>query len=144
LKLIQDNFAMSENFHASGKTGLSVPEGSPAFYATPYRQVDVNDPVSWEAVITWWTDNYQRRERRRGREDTELHQQGLARIVQPAIKCRGSECHGIIYGPEYLLLVILERLRADAPSCPWNQNVAVIPPLHAASAAQRGRFFTRA
>lgn len=32
-------------------------------------------------------------------------------LVQPAVKCRGSEYLRIIYGPEYLLSVNLERLR---------------------------------
>jgi protein phosphatase len=41
---------------------------------------------------------------------------GRRGLVQPAIKCRGSEYLRIIYGPEYLLPENLGRLR--------NRNVA--------------------
>jgi PNKP (polynucleotide 5'-kinase/3'-phosphatase) family adenylyltransferase-like protein len=41
---------------------------------------------------------------------------GRRGLVQPAIKCRGSEYLRIIYGPEYLLPENLSRLR--------NRNVA--------------------
>jgi protein phosphatase len=38
------------------------------------------------------------------------------RLIQPALKCRGSEYLRIIYGPEYLLPQNLHRLRRRAVS----------------------------
>ncbi len=80
--------------------------------ATPYRTVDVTDPVSEHACIEWWdglTAN--------GGEGIVVKPlpfvaRSKRGLVQPAVKCRGREYLRIIYGPEYTLPQHLERLRS--------------------------------
>jgi len=80
--------------------------------ATPWLQVDLNDPASCEAAAAWWTEITSA-----GNEGTvvkplQFISKGRRGYAQPAVKCRGSEYLRIIYGPEYLLPANLERLRA--------------------------------
>ena len=80
--------------------------------ATPYRVVDVTDPMSERACIEWWEQLTQN-----GGEGTVVKPlpfvaRGRRGLVQPAVKCRGREYLRIIYGPEYTLPEHLERLRS--------------------------------
>lgn len=95
-------------------------EADPAlFSATVFKVVDFNNPSSVEKTITWWTELT-----RKGGEgmvvkpyDFICFDQGnQTDLLQPAIKCRGSEYLRIIYGPEYDLPQNIERLK--------NQNMA--------------------
>jgi protein phosphatase len=81
-------------------------------FATPYLQVDLNDPASEAAAIAWWEDLTGR-----GGEGMVIKPLGFItrrgqRLIQPALKCRGPEYLRLIYGPEYSLPENLERLRA--------------------------------
>jgi protein phosphatase len=83
----------------------------PLLRATPWRLVSTLDEAQCRAAIDWWM------------EMTEAGGEGFVvkprsyvgrssgRIVQPAVKCRGREYLRIIYGPDYLELQHLERLR---------------------------------
>lgn len=78
---------------------------------TGLRFVDLEDADSIRAAVDWWT------------EMTAAGGEGMVvkpldfipthkdRLIQPAMKCRGSEYLRIIYGPEYDLDGNLERLK---------------------------------
>lgn len=79
--------------------------------ATPYKVITVNDPDSVVEGVAWW----QALTRRGGEgmvvKPADFIVQGKRGLVQPAVKCRGSEYLRIIYGPSYDLPENLERLR---------------------------------
>ncbi len=84
----------------------------PMLLATPYKVIDVTDPISQSEGVAWWealTD--------RGGEGMVVKPfafvaKGRRGLIQPAVKCRGSEYLRIIYGPEYTAPENIERLRA--------------------------------
>jgi len=80
--------------------------------ATPYKVVDLSEPLAEFEVTRWWEDLT-----RTGGEGMVVKPfDFIARsdrgLVQPAVKVRGSEYLRIIYGPEYTLPSNLERLRS--------------------------------
>jgi len=80
--------------------------------ATPFQIVELQDEKSVEGAVAWWTN--MTAEGREGMVVKPLNfvAEGRRGVTQPAIKCRGAEYLRIIYGPEYLLPVNLERLRS--------------------------------
>jgi protein phosphatase len=80
--------------------------------ATPFRQVDLNDPASCEAATAWWTGLTSAGNEGMVVKPLDFISKGRRGYAQPAVKCRGPEYLRIIYGPEYLLPENLERLRA--------------------------------
>jgi protein phosphatase len=80
--------------------------------ATPHRVVDVTNAEEVAAGVAWWEELTSR-----GGEGMVVKPldfipaRGQKRLVQPAVKCRGSEYLRIIYGPEYTPQEHLERLR---------------------------------
>jgi protein phosphatase len=80
--------------------------------ATPFRQVDLNDTSSCEAATVWWTELTSTGNEGMVVKPLDFISKGRRGFAQPAIKCRGPEYLGIIYGPEYLLPENLERLRS--------------------------------
>ncbi len=81
------------------------------FRATPYKVVDTKDDGSIKEAVDWWLDLTQK-----GGEgmvvkpyDFIAHQK--EELLQPAVKCRGSEYLRIIYGPEYDMPENIERLK---------------------------------
>ena len=70
-------------------------------------------------AVFWMNDFRNGASRPAGREGMvvkplDFISKGRRGIAQPAIKCRGPEYLRIIYGPEYLLPVNLERLKSRA------------------------------
>ncbi len=72
------------------------------FRKTIYKEVDVNDEVSVQDLIDWWLELTLT-----GGEGMVVKpldfvvQTKKGELLQPAVKCRGSEYLRIIYGPEY-------------------------------------------
>ena len=79
--------------------------------ATSYMVVDVTDPSSEAAGINWWTELTRRGGEGMVVKPLDFITKGSRGLVQPAMKCRGSEYLRIIYGPEYSLPEHLTRLR---------------------------------
>lgn len=81
------------------------------FRITPYKIIDTEDERSIEAAVNWWLELT-----KKGGEgmvvkpyDFVVHtKKGL---LQPAVKCRGSEYLRIIYGPEYDMPENITRLK---------------------------------
>lgn len=82
--------------------------------ATPYMLVDVNDPESVERGIQWWQELTSRGGEGMVVKPSIFIAKGNGGIVQPAVKCRGSEYLRIIYGPEYDVPANINRLRSRA------------------------------
>lgn len=90
-----------------------IAEADPAlFVATPHHVVDLSDPASVGAATDWWVDLTGRGGEGMVVKSWDWVVKGPRGLVQPAIKCRGSEYLRIIYGPEYTLPSHLDRLRA--------------------------------
>jgi protein phosphatase len=79
--------------------------------ATPYKIVDLTNPASVEEGISWWTELTARGGEGMVIKPLDFIARQRNGIIQPAIKCRGSEYLRIIYGPEYDVPANLERLR---------------------------------
>lgn len=79
--------------------------------ATPYLVVDITNPVSVEQAINWWQSLTGRGGEGMVVKPFDFIVKGKRGLIQPAVKCRGSEYLRIIYGPEYDVPENLERLR---------------------------------
>ena len=84
--------------------------------ATAYKVVEMADGESVNQATAWWEELTGRGGEGMVVKPFDFVANGRRGLVQPAIKCRGSEYLRIIYGPEYLLPENLSRLR--------NRNVA--------------------
>jgi hypothetical protein len=81
------------------------------FCATPYKIVDTMNDQSIKAAVNWWLDLTEKGGEGIVVKPYEFLAYGKEGLLQPAIKCRGSEYLRIIYGPEYDMPENLERLK---------------------------------
>ena len=79
--------------------------------ATPYKIVDTSNAESVQAAIDWWVALTSKGGEGMVVKPDQFIPFGKGGLLQPAIKCRGSEYLRIIYGPEYDLPENLERLK---------------------------------
>jgi len=84
---------------------------SKLFLATPYKIVNLNDPVSYNEAVDWWFDLTSKGGEGMVVKPYDFIAYGSEGLLQPAIKCRGSEYLRIIYGPEYDAPENIERLK---------------------------------
>lgn len=80
--------------------------------ATPSLVVDVTDPASQAAGITWWEELTGRGGEGMVVKPLNFIHRGPRGLSQPAVKCRGREYLRIIYGPDYTTEKNLVRLRS--------------------------------
>jgi hypothetical protein len=80
--------------------------------ATPYKVVDVTDPISESEAVSWWNDLTSRGGEGLVAKPLDFVARGRRGLAQPAVKVRGREYLRIIYGPEYTAAGNLERLRS--------------------------------
>jgi protein phosphatase len=80
--------------------------------ATVYKVVEMEDAGSVEQATAWWEELTGRGGEGMVMKPFDFVARGRRGLVQPGIKCRGSEYLRIIYGPEYLLPENLSRLRS--------------------------------
>jgi len=88
--------------------------GDGLLVATPFKKVDVTEATDVADASSWWQELTAAGGEGMVLKPAEFVARGPRGLVQPAIKCRGSEYLRIIYGPEYLLDGNLERLRRRA------------------------------
>ena len=79
--------------------------------ATPFLEVDVNDPAAIEFACKWWEDLTGKGREGMVVKPMDFVARGPKGLLQPALKCRGREYLRIIYGPEYTADDQLPRLR---------------------------------
>lgn len=82
--------------------------------ATEFQQIDVTDPASVQRGIAWWEQLTAAGGEGMVVKPLEFVARNNGRLIQPAIKCRGSEYLRIIYGPDYQTPEHLSRLRRRA------------------------------
>ncbi len=81
------------------------------FRATPYRVVDTNDEASVRAATDWWLGLTRAGGEGMVVKHLDFIAEGAKGLLQPAVKCRGSEYLRIIYGPDYDAPHHLRRLK---------------------------------
>lgn len=81
------------------------------FMETPYKIVMLKDDASFEAAVDWWMKLTQAGGEGMVVKPYNFLTTGKDGILQPAVKCRGSEYLRIIYGPEYDLSENIKRLK---------------------------------
>jgi len=81
------------------------------FMATPYKIVTLNDQASYDEAVNWWVELTQKGGEGMVVKPYDFISIGTEGLLQPAVKCRGSEYLRIIYGPEYDLQENIVRLK---------------------------------
>jgi protein phosphatase len=79
--------------------------------ATTHRTVNLQDEQAVTAATQWWEELTQAGGEGMVVKPMKFINSGSKGLIQPAVKCRGSEYLRIIYGPEYDLPEHLDRLR---------------------------------
>ncbi len=88
----------------------------PVYMETPYICVDTENEESVQAGVEWWLELTEKGgEGMVVKPETYTAKQG-AKLLQPAVKCRGREYLRIIYGAEYLEPEHLKRLKSRSLS----------------------------
>ncbi|MDJ0752241.1 MAG: polynucleotide kinase-phosphatase [Ardenticatenaceae bacterium] len=83
--------------------------------ATPYKIVNVDDPISRQEAVTWWETMTTAGGEGMVVKPLDFIKKDHRGLLQPAIKCRGPEYLRIIYGPEYTAHINRLRKRALRP-----------------------------
>lgn len=81
------------------------------FRATPYKVVDTKDVNSVKEAIDWWLALTTKGGEGMVVKPYNFIAYAREGLLQPAVKCRGSEYLRIIYGPEYDMPENIERLK---------------------------------
>ncbi len=81
------------------------------FKITPYKIVDTQNQESVNSAIRWWTDLTEKGGEGMVVKPFDFISYGKEGLLQPAVKCRGSEYLRIIYGAEYDTPENMERLK---------------------------------
>lgn len=97
------------HMEALGKVCAVDPE---VLLATPYRVVDLSEPLGVLEATGWWEDLTSRGGEGMVVKPFDFLARSDRGLAQPAVKCRGQEYLRIIYGPEYTLPENLDRLRS--------------------------------
>ena len=94
------------------ETIREICEGDPQLLmATPYQIVDLDNEEEVNAAIQWWTDLTSKGGEGMVVKPFQFITKNERGLLQPAVKCRGSEYLRIIYGPEYSLPGNISRLK---------------------------------
>ena len=81
------------------------------FLQTPFKIVDLNNNSSFDEAINWWMELTKKGGEGMVVKPLNYISIGNDGLIQPAVKCRGSEYLRIIYGPEYDTAINLKRLK---------------------------------
>jgi len=84
---------------------------SKLFMSTPYIIVDLNNQSSYDGAVNWWLALTGKGGEGMVVKPYDFIAYGSDGLLQPAVKCRGSEYLRIIYGPEYDASENIERLK---------------------------------
>lgn len=83
----------------------------PILFATPYRIVSLDDPLSVSEATAWWEEMVAKGGEGMVVKPFDFLARGPKGLIQPALKVRGPEYLRIIYGPDYLMPENISRLR---------------------------------
>lgn len=94
------------------QTIAGICKGDPRlFLSTPFKIVHLNDPQNFDEAVDWWIELTGKGGEGMVVKPYDFIATAKEGLLQPAVKCRGSEYLRIIYGPEYDLPENLERLK---------------------------------
>lgn len=79
--------------------------------ATPYKIVDLENKESFDEAVNWWIQLTEKGGEGMVVKPYDFLAFDTEGVLQPAVKCRGSEYLRIIYGPEYDMPENIERLK---------------------------------
>ncbi len=86
--------------------------GDPTLFTqTPYHVVTLSDQESYDNAVNWWMELTGSGGEGMVVKPYDFISKGSDGLIQPAVKCRGSEYLRIIYGPEYDMPEHLARLK---------------------------------
>ncbi|MGH9127952.1 MAG: polynucleotide kinase-phosphatase [Acidimicrobiales bacterium] len=91
--------------------GRLCQEEPATFRATSTITVDLGNPTSEAAAVSWWEEFTAKGGEGMVAKPLQVVHRGPKGLAQPGIKCRGPEYLRIIYGPEYTAPENLARLR---------------------------------
>jgi hypothetical protein len=80
--------------------------------STPYRVVDTTNEESIRAATEWWLELTRKGGEGMVVKPLDFVPYGKGGLLQPAVKCRGSEYLRIIYGADYDTAANLKRLKS--------------------------------
>lgn len=86
-------------------------EDEALFRVTPFKVVDTKDEASIQDAVDWWIGLTTKGGEGMVVKPLDFLAFGKEGLLQPAVKCRGSEYLRIIYGPEYDMPKNLDRLK---------------------------------
>jgi protein phosphatase len=86
-------------------------KGSDILLSTPYKIVDLNDPLSQKEALGWWENLTGHGGEGMVVKPYDFIAKGKRGLIQPAVKVRGREYLRIIYGPEYTAKKHMDRLK---------------------------------
>lgn len=89
----------------------AMTRGSQVIAPTPYRVVELADESSVAEAVAWWETMTSTGGEGMVVKPYDFIARSSRGLIQPAVKCRGSEYLRIIYGPEYSAPANLPRLR---------------------------------
>jgi polynucleotide kinase-phosphatase len=92
-----------------GKLAQADPE---LLLATPHKVVNLHEPEAVATAVAWWQELTAAGGEGMVVKPFQFVARNKRGLVQPAVKCRGTEYLRIIYGPEYTAPRNLERLRS--------------------------------
>lgn len=82
------------------------------FLATPYKIVEFADKRSYDEAVEWWMELTSKGGEGIVVKPFDFVAFDRKELIQPAVKCRGSEYLRIIYGPEYDAPENISRLKS--------------------------------
>jgi protein phosphatase len=92
-----------------GKLAQADPE---LLLATPHKVVNLHESEAVATAVAWWQELTAAGGEGMVVKPLQFVARNKRGLVQPAVKCRGTEYLRIIYGPEYTAPQNLERLRS--------------------------------
>ncbi len=92
-----------------GKLAQADPE---LLLATPHKVVNLQEPNAVAEAVAWWQELTAAGGEGMVVKPIQFIARNKRGLIQPAVKCRGTEYLRIIYGPEYTAPQNLERLRS--------------------------------
>ncbi len=81
------------------------------FKITPYKIIDTKDEESINIAVNWWLELTKKGGEGMVVKPYDFVVYAKEGLLQPAVKCRGSEYLRIIYGPEYDMIENITRLK---------------------------------
>ena len=98
------------NWHMENIKGICLADEK-IFRITPYKVIETKVKESVQEATDWWIEMTEKGGEGMVVKSFDFISYGKEGLLQPAVKCRGSEYLRIIYGPEYDMPENMKRLK---------------------------------